>query len=66
MKASEATEKKSIGSILLVTSRRSPERSIIPNAEKRKTPLSLPSFLTVLVKTVNPIKIHKPKQISEK
>lgn len=66
IRATGAAEKKSIGSILLVTSRRSPERSIVPNAEKRKT-LSPSLFLTVLVKTVNPTKInkHSPLRIDD-
>lgn len=61
MRATGATENKSIGSILLVTSRRSPERGIVPNAEKRKSAHSLSPFLSVLVKTVNPTKIQKQK-----
>lgn len=59
MSATGAAENKSTGSILLVTSGRSPERSIILKAEKRKSAHSLSPFLTVLVKTVNPTEIQK-------
>lgn len=65
MRATGVAENKSVGSILLDTSGRSPERSIIPNAEKRKSAHSLSPFLTVLVKTVNPTKIQKQMQSSE-
>lgn len=59
MNTAGAAENKSSGSILLVTSGRSPERRIILNAEKRKLAHSPSPSLTVLVKTVNPTKIQK-------
>lgn len=65
MRATGAAENKSMGSIPFVTRRRSPERSIIPNAEKRKSSHFLSPFLTGLVKTVNLTKIQKQIHSSE-